>query len=221
MNRRNLMLAAAIFSILPISLLGVATAAPKTAPCAVCSVKEGAGPEPVRATATHQGKTFYFCQDGCKQEFLKNPSAFLKSDAPRPAPSFKLKDLNGNTVSLEDYKGKVVLLDFWATFCGPCIKAMPKLQKLQEKHAAKGLAVVGIATDEEGAKVVAPMVAKTKVKYPILLSNEAAWKNYEVTALPAMFLIDRQGQIVKRFGGGTDHKTVEQEVERLLGESSR
>jgi peroxiredoxin len=196
----------------PISVL----AAPKKAPCAVCVVKEGAGPEPVKATATYKGKEYTFCREECKKEFLQNPEAFLKPAAPRPAPGFTLQDLNGKTISLSDYKGKVVLLDFWATFCGPCLKAMPRLQKLHDEHAAQGFSVIGIATDEGGAKVVAPVVAKKKVTYPILISNEAAWKDYGVTALPAVFLIDRQGQIVKQFGGGTDHKTIEREVEKLL-----
>ncbi len=194
-----------------------ALAAPKSAPCAVCSVKEGAGLEPVKATAKHEGKEYYFCQDSCKKEFLADPAAFLKPQAPRPAPEFTLKDLNGKPVTLAEYRGKVVLLDFWATFCAPCVKAMPKLQKLQSQHAERGLVVLGIATDEEGEKLVRPMVAKTKVTYPILLDTAAAWKAYGVETLPALFLIDRKGQIVKRFGGGTDHKTLEAEVARLLG----
>ncbi|MCC2670375.1 MAG: Redoxin domain protein, partial [Armatimonadetes bacterium] len=135
-------------------------AAPKMALCAVCSVREGSGPEPVKATAKHEGKEYYFCADKCRTEFLKEPSVFLKAEAPRPAPAFMLKDLSGATVSLSQYRGKVVLLDFWATFCGPCMKAMPKLQKLHDQHAAKGFSVVGVATDEEGSKVVAPAVAK-------------------------------------------------------------
>lgn len=201
-------------AVLPSTVL----AAPQKAPCAVCVVREGAGPEPVKATATHQGKEYTFCSENCREEFLKNPSAFLPSDKPRPAPAFSLKDLNGATVSLADYKRKVVLLDFWATFCGPCVKEMPKLQKLNDQYAAKGFAVVGIATDEEGAKKVAPAVARIKVKYPILLANPAAWEQYEVHELPALFLIDRQGQIVKRFGGKSAHKTIEQEVAKLLAQ---
>jgi thiol-disulfide isomerase/thioredoxin len=195
-----------------------ALAAPKKAPCTVCSVREGSGPEAVKATATYQGKEYPFCTEKCRTEFLKDPQSFLKTFTPHPAPGFALKSLSGDTVSLDAYKGKVVLLDFWATFCGPCIKAMPQLQKLNDRHAAEGFAVLGIATDEEGAKVIAPVAAKTKVKYPILVSDAAAWKNYEVETLPALFLIDRDGKIVKRFGGNTDHKTIEQEVERLLGQ---
>ena len=112
-----------------------------------------------------------------------------------------------------------MLLDFWATFCGPCVKAMPRLQKLNDELAGKGFAVVGIATDEEGAAKVGPAVAKIGVKYPILISDENAWKDYDVTTLPAMFLIDRRGQIVKRFGGQVDHKVVAAEARKLVGEA--
>jgi thiol-disulfide isomerase/thioredoxin len=189
---------------------------PKSAPCAVCSVREGAGDEPVRATATHEGKTYYFCQDGCRDEFLKNPREFLQADTPRPAPAFSLKDLNGRTVELADLKGKVVLLDFWATWCAPCVASMPRLQKLHQKYAAKGFAVVGVAIDEKGAAVVAPMVSKKKVTYPVLLGTEAAWTAYQVKSLPALFVIDREGRIVKRFGGATDHRTVEKAVQELV-----
>jgi peroxiredoxin len=191
-----------------------ALTAPKKAECTVCRERE----EPVRATAKHGGKEYFFCNTDCRDKFLKNPAAYLKAELPRTAPAFTLKDLSGKTVSLADYKGKVVLLDFWATFCAPCIKALPKLQKLNDRHASKGFAVIGIATDEDGPKKVAPAVAKAKVRYPILLTNEAAYEQYGVETLPAMFLIDRNGQIVKRFGGTVDHKTVEREVEKLLGQ---
>jgi thiol-disulfide isomerase/thioredoxin len=194
-----------------------ALAAPKQAPCAVCSVKEGAGPEPVRATATYNGKEYTFCNDGCKKEFLANPAAFLKSPEARPAPALALKDLNGKTVSLEEYRGKVVLLDFWATWCSPCVAAMPKLQKLHDKYAAKGFAVVGVAIDEGGSSVVQPVVARKKVVYPTLLGTEAAWKAYEVKTLPALFLVDREGRIVKQFGGATSQSTIENEVRLLVG----
>lgn len=204
--------AGAAAAVLPSTVL----AAPKKAPCAVCVVREGAGPEPVQATTTYQGKEYSFCSEKCRTEFLKDPSRFVNADKPRPAPAFSLKNLNGETVSLGDYKGKVILLDFWATFCSPCIKEMPKLQKLNDQYAGKGFAVLGLATDEEGAPKVAPAVAKIKVKYPILIANPAAWQQYDVQELPALFLIDRQGQIVKRFGGKTAHKTIEQEVTRLL-----
>lgn len=214
------LLALAVFGggVLVAARPAVVLAAPRKAPCAVCAVKEGAGPEAVKATATYQGKEYTFCSENCKTEFLKDPQAFIPLPLPRPAPAFSLKDLNGNTVSLADYKGKVVLVDFWATFCGPCLKAMPRLQKLHDAYSAQGFSLLGIATDEEGAAKVAPVAAKTRVRYPILISDPNAWKNYGVTTLPALFLIDRKGQIVRQFGGATDHKTIEREVAALVGE---
>jgi glutathione peroxidase-family protein len=95
---------------------------------------------------------------------------------------------------------------------------MPRLQKLHEEYGPKGFSVVGIATDEEGAKLVTPAVAKLKVKYPILLTEPSTWKNYDVETLPALFLIDRNGQIVQRFGGNTEHKQIAEAVRKLVGE---
>jgi len=224
MNRRMILLAAAVLAVLPASLGAVAiAAAPKKAVCAVCGPREGAGAEPVKARATYQGKEYFFCTEKCRDEFLKDPQAILNLSKPRPAPAFSLKDLNGNTVALNDYKGKVVLLDFWATFCSPCVAAMPDLQKLHEKYGAQGFSVIGIATDDkpDAIKLVPSIVAKKRVKYPILLTNEAAWTNYQVETLPALFLIDRKGQIVRRFGGKTDHKEIEGEVARLLREAGK
>lgn len=198
-----------------------AAAAPKKAACAVCSVREGAGPEAVKATATYEGKEYYFCSTRCRDEFLKDPKPFTQPFTPKPAPDFRLKTLSGETVSLSDLKGKVVLVDFWATFCVPCVKAMPKLQKLHDERAAQGFTVVGIATNEEGEKKVRPFMNKVKVGYPILVDTASVWKAYGVETLPALFLIDRSGNIVKRFGGGTEHKTIEAEVEKLLTEPAK
>jgi peroxiredoxin len=205
------------------SLIAVrpALAAPKRAPCTVCAVREGAGAEAVKATTIYQGKEYYFCSEKCRDEFLKKPKAFTELQAPKPAPNFTLKSLSGETVNLADLKGKVVLVDFWATFCVPCVKAMPKLQKLHDEHAAQGFTMVGIATDEEGEKKVRPFMGKMKISYPILVDTASLWKAYDVETLPALFLIDRTGRIVKRFGGGTDHKTIEAEVEKLLAEPAK
>jgi peroxiredoxin len=213
-----LMLAALCLAVLPLSRDAIATAAPKKAVCAVCGPREGAGAEPVKATATYQGKEYSFCSEKCRDEFLMNPAAFLEPQTPRTAPAFSLKDLNGSTVSLADFKGKVLLVDFWATFCLPCVAAMPDLQKLHNRYAAQGFSVVGIATDTkpEGMKLVPLTVTKKKVTYPILWANPAAWETYDVTELPALFLIDRDGQIVKRFGGKTDHKAIEEAVKQLV-----
>ncbi len=198
-----------------------ALSAPKKALCAVCSVREGSGPEPVKVTATFEGKEYAFCTEKCRAEFLKSPQVFLKPTPPRPAPAFRLLDLSGKRVQLSDFKGKVVLVDFWATFCGPCIAAMPEMQRLHDKYAGQGFTVVGIATDTEPARVkeVPQIVARKKLRYPGLFANPDAWTDYEGTELPAVFLIDRGGPIVRRFGGKVEHKTIEEAVKALLASS--
>ena len=94
-------------------------AADDLAVCAVCGPREGAGFEPVKARATYRGKEYAFCSVKCKVEFLKNPDTFLVTGEGEPAPAFTLKTLDGKAVSLSDFRGQVVLLDFWGTFCPP------------------------------------------------------------------------------------------------------
>ncbi|MBW3624268.1 MAG: redoxin family protein [Armatimonadetes bacterium] len=183
--------------------------------CAVCGPREGAGLEPVRATATYKGKNYSFCSTQCKVEFLQNPNEFLVTDEGKPAPAFTLKDLSGKPVSLADYKGKVVLADFWGTNCPPCIKAMPYLQSLHEKYGPKGFAVLGLSIDEKTAPV-AQVVKRTKVTYPIAMANAKTWSAYKINALPSLVLIGRDGRIVKRYGGEADKKAMEKEIEKAL-----
>lgn len=222
--RRSAPWVAALLTLVPLAAAPISAPAannaqgealPKMAPCAACAVREGKGSEKVAATAVDECKTYFFRSTNCRDEFLQNPRQFVESSSPRPAPGFTLKDLDGQPVSLGDFKGKVLLLDFWATWCAPCIASMPHLQKLHHRYADKGFAVLGIAVDERGAATVLPLVKK-KVTYPILLGDEPTWAAYGVQALPALFLIDREGRIVRQFGGATDERTIEAEVQRLV-----
>src|SRR5271157_2299045 len=129
----------------------------------------------------------------------------------KPEPDLKLKDLDGKDVSLADYKGKVVFLNFWATWCDPCRVEIPWLIDMQAKYAARGFTVVGVAMDEEGKSVVAPFIAKERfdvngqqlpMGYPILLgTDEAADKFGGILGYPTSFLISRDGRIVTKFQG--------------------
>lgn len=197
--------------------LSPAQAAPQKeqAICAVCGPREGAGAEPVEATATYKGKSYAFCSTQCKVEFLENPAEFLITDEGKPAPPFSLKNLQGQSVSLTDFKGKVILADFWGTFCVPCVEAMPYLQSLHEKYGSRGFSVVGISVDEEKSKVQ-KVARKTKVSYPMLLATPKVWSDYKVNRLPSLVLIGRDGRIVKRYGGEADKKAMLAEIERAL-----
>src|SRR5688572_11718521 len=117
---------------------------PKKAVCAICT---GEGEEAVNAGIRYKGKNFYFCEVKEIELFRADPDAYVAPVLPRPAGALPLTTLDGVKKSLADYKGKVVLVDFWATWCGPCIKAMPDLQKLHNKQSSNGFAVLGVSVD--------------------------------------------------------------------------
>jgi thiol-disulfide isomerase/thioredoxin len=202
-------------ALLLILALASLAAAEDRAVCAVCGPREGSGFEPVKATATYKGKTYYFCSVKCKVDFLKNPAEFLVTDAGKPAPAFSLKAFDGSAVSLESLRGKVVLLDFWATFCAPCIAALPELQALHAKYGERGFAVVGVTVDDRPA-LVKKALEQAKVRYPILQGTPAVWNAYKVNALPALVLVGRDGTIVKRYGGEADRAAMIAEIEAAL-----
>ncbi len=139
--------------------------------------------------------------------------------APSPAPDFSLKDVSGATVRLADFRGKTVLLDFWATWCVPCNESIPLYIKMQDKLKSKGFVVIGVDEDEKG-DVASAYARDHGMNYPVLMdSGTELFKKYGGRDLPAAFLIDAQGQIRGRWNGfdaatGVD---VERATERLLG----
>lgn len=198
-------------------LLSVAAVAEDRAICAVCGPREGAGFEPVKATATYKGKQYFFCSLECKVEFLKNPQAFLVTDEGKPAPPFRLSTFDGRTnIALSDYRGEVVLLDFWATFCPPCVKALPELQRLHDQYRSRGFSVVGVTVDDR-APLVRKAAERARITYPIVRSTPEVWNAYKVNALPALILVGRDGRILKRYGGEGDKAALIASIEAALG----
>jgi len=155
---------------------------------------------------------------GCSRMPQSVKAASVKPDSERkPAPDFALKDADGKLVHLTDYKGKVVLLDFWATWCGPCKIEIPWFMEMQRKNKDKGFEVLGIAMDDEGWESVKPFVSDLKVNYRILIGNDSTAELYGgVEALPTTFLIDREGKIAAVHVGLTSKKDFEDGVEQLL-----
>lgn len=194
---------------------------PKAAPCVVCSSNgEGHGDEKPAAGVRFLGRSYFFCNTKEVAEFKKDPEAFMPPVLPRVAPKLTASNLAGGAVSLEDYKGKVVLLDFWATWCAPCIKSMPAVEKLYASRKDKGFVALGVSIDEDQKKV-APFLKKHGFTYPILLDDAKAptWAAYKVKAIPAIYLIDREGQIVAQWKGEPKMKDVEAAVDAALAKA--
>lgn len=143
----------------------------------------------------------------------------LNSEAQRKAaPDFTLTDVKGQAVTLSAYKGSVVLLDFWATWCGGCKTEIPWYMEFDKKYRSRGLAVIGVAMDDEGMKVVDPFVKQKGIDYPIIIGNDAVAKQYHLTAMPLTLLIDRNGRIAVSHAGVVNRVDFENAIQRLLGE---
>jgi peroxiredoxin len=136
----------------------------------------------------------------------------------KAAPDFALKDSSGSTVSLKNYRGKIVLLDFWATWCHGCKQEIPWFSEFERKYAAKGLAVVGASMDEDGWKVVKPFLETAKVPYRIILGDQPMAKKYGIETMPDTFLIDRQGRIAATYVGLVDKDNVETNIRTMLSQ---
>lgn len=137
----------------------------------------------------------------------------------KAAPEFVLQDSSGKTASLKRYRGKVVLLDFWATWCTGCKKEIPWFSGFQRTYGAKGLAVVGVSMDEGGWSVLKPFLAKTGVPYRMLLGDDPTAQRYGIQTLPDTFLIDRQGKVAAAYLAGlVDKEDVETNIQALLSE---
>jgi peroxiredoxin len=135
----------------------------------------------------------------------------------KAAPEFELKDTDGKTVRLSDYKGKVVLLDFWATWCGPCKIEIPWFIEFERSYKDKGFAVIGVAMDEEGWTVVKPFISELAINYRILQGSDATAQLYGgVDALPTTFLIDRGGKIAATHVGLTGRDDFEDGIKMLI-----
>jgi peroxiredoxin len=154
--------------------------------------------------------------------------AALKTPGDRTAgPAFGLRDASGRTVRLADYRGKVLLLNFWATECGGCRLEIPWLAEIGQIYKNKRVAVVGISMDisyedlkgaAEAWTIVNPFVQAHQIRYPILMGDTDVMKRYDIQALPVTYLIDRSGRIAATYIGLVDKQNVEANINTLLTE---
>jgi cytochrome c biogenesis protein CcmG/thiol:disulfide interchange protein DsbE len=145
------------------------------------------------------------------------PATMAGSVRGLPAPDFELKTVEGKVVRLSDFRGKAVLLNFWATWCPPCKIEMPWFVDLQKQYGPQGLQVVGVAMDDAGPETIARFLKEQNVNYTVVLGTEAVGNAYGgVEALPTTFYIGRDGKIVNRVFGLVSHSEIEDNIRAAL-----
>jgi cytochrome c biogenesis protein CcmG/thiol:disulfide interchange protein DsbE len=146
----------------------------------------------------------------------ESPEITTENDR-KAAPEFAAKDAAGATVKVADYKGKVLLLNFWATWCVPCKAEMPWFQEFERSYKDRGFAVVGASLDSNGWDVVKPYIDEHKINYRIILASPEMTQLYEVLdALPMTFMIDREGRVAAIHHGLVSKATYLKQIEQLL-----
>jgi len=141
------------------------------------------------------------------------------ANARKPAPDFTLSDASGMSVRLSSYKGQVVLLNFWATWCGGCKVEIPWFIDFERRYASRGLTVLGVSFDDDGWKIVRPFVTAKHVNYPVMIADSQIAGLYGgVGALPVTFVIDKSGRIASTHLGAVAKIDYQTEIEKLLRE---
>ncbi|HYL85868.1 MAG TPA: TlpA disulfide reductase family protein [Candidatus Angelobacter sp.] len=154
---------------------------------------------------------------GCSSSPKGTPPTAENRDG-KAAANFSLPDSNGVQVALADYKGKVVLLNFWATWCGPCKIEIPWFMEFNKTYKDRGFAVLGVSLDDDEWKSVRPYLAEKKMDYPVMVGNDQVSQSYGgIDSLPTTFIIDRDGRIAFVHMGLVGKETYEKEIRNLLG----
>jgi cytochrome c biogenesis protein CcmG/thiol:disulfide interchange protein DsbE len=154
------------------------------------------------------------------------PSAWVQANltpenSRSAAPEFTLKDVNEADVRLSDQKGKVILVNFWATWCHGCQTEIPWYIDFQKKFGNQGFVVIGISLDDDGWKSVKPWLKEKKVNYPIVIGNDGLGKQYGLDGMPLTALVDREGRIADVHSGVVNRAATEQKIQALLKESAK
>lgn len=144
----------------------------------------------------------------------------LPGNARKPAPDFELEDANGKSIKLSSFQGKVVLVNFWATWCEGCQVEIPWFIQFEKDYSDRGLAVVGVSMDDDGWKSVKPWIKQKNVNYEIVIGNDSLAKQYGLEGMPLTVLVDRAGKIADVHPGIVDQAETERKIRKLFEESA-
>ncbi|CAG0959287.1 TlpA disulfide reductase family protein [Geobacter sp.] len=138
----------------------------------------------------------------------------------QPAPPLKVVSTSGQQISLANYKGYVLVIDFFATWCPPCREAIPHLNGLSRKYGRQGLQVLGLSLDDGDEGTVKDFIASKRIVYPVALAGQDVQTDYGLRSLPTVYVIDKKGNVADKFMGGSDEtlKTMENLIKKLLAE---
>jgi peroxiredoxin len=153
--------------------------------------------------------------------FLALPATLGAAPRPgQPAPDFKVVSTSGQPVTLDNYRGYVLLVDFFATWCQPCRQSIPHLVEMNRKYGKQGLQVLGLSADEDGERPVRAFASQYRINYPLALAGDTTTADFGIRSVPVMFVVNRKGMIVEVYRGFSDEmgRSMEQLIKRLLAE---
>ncbi|MCW5943985.1 MAG: redoxin family protein [Fimbriimonadaceae bacterium] len=184
---------------------------PKRGRCVVCAATSSDhGEERIVAGLRYRGTAYYFCSSKESVAFAADPESFLPLPLPRSMPAFDLSDGVGVRWNGDAFKGRTILVDFWASWCGPCHKLKPMLDRVRAKHRDRGFEMLSVSIDEEAADVER-FLRKGAFPNPVLHDTAQTWSAWRVKTIPSLFLV-RNGRIVAEWVGKVDERTLDRAV---------